>query len=184
MSVNTVDLRRAAIRYMHYIAGLPVPTAEALVSETMAGMHRAAADMGDVPAKKLAATAEVLHRLLAPIEDDLTGVRDRALLLVGFTGAFRRSELAAIRVEHVEAGERGLRIALPRSKGERSGRVVNVAIPHGSADFCPVRALRRWLTTASVTEGAVFRRIWSPPPAAGGAPPLPCRESATTRSTP
>jgi site-specific recombinase XerC len=174
MSANTVDLRRAAIRYMHYIAGLPVPTAEALVSEMMAGMHRDAADAGDVPVKKLAATADILRQLLAPIEDDLPGLRDRALLLVGFTGAFRRSELAAVRVEHVEARERGLRIALPRSKGERSGRVVSVAIPHGSAEFCPVRALRRWLEAASITEGAVFRRIWSPPSgAAGGPPPLP-----------
>ena len=171
LGVNTVDLRRAAIRYMHYIAGLPVPTAEALVSETMAGMHRAAADAGDVPAKKLAATAEILRRLLAPIGDDLPGLRDRALLLVGFTGAFRRSELAAIRVEHVEARERGLRIALPRSKGERSGRVVSVAIPHGSAEFCPVRALRRWLEAASISEGAVFRRIWLPHAADGAAPP-------------
>ena len=101
--VATVDLRRAAIRYLHFIAGCPVPTAEAHVAETMAGIHRTAADQGDLPAKKLAATVDILRQILAPIGDDLAGLRDRALLLVGFAGALRRAELAAIRVEHLEA---------------------------------------------------------------------------------
>ena len=61
MTVNTLDLRRAAIRYLHFIAGLPVPTAEAQVALTMAGIHRAAADAGVLPAKKLAATADILR---------------------------------------------------------------------------------------------------------------------------
>ena len=175
MSVNTVDLRRAAIRYMHYVAGLPVPTAEALVGETMAGMHRAAADAGEAPAKKLAATADILRQLLAPIEDDLRGLRDRALLLVGFTGALRRSELAGICVEHLEARERGLRITLPHSKGERAGKAVTVAIPHGTTETCPVRALRHWLEAATIRKGAVFRRIWVPPAADGDrSPAVPC----------
>jgi site-specific recombinase XerC len=174
MSVNTVDLRRAAIRYLHYIAGLAVPTAEALVGETMAGIHRQAADAGEQPAKKAAATAAVLRQILAPIGDDLTGLRDRALLLVGFTGALRRAELAAIHVEHLEARERGLRLTLPQSKGERTGRSVAIAIPHGAAGFCPVRAVRRWLAAAEIREGAVFRRIWVPPAGRdGGQTPLP-----------
>ena len=69
--VATVDLRRAAIRYLHFIAGCPVPTAEAHVAETMAGIHRTAADRGDLPAKKLAATVDILRQILAPIGDDL-----------------------------------------------------------------------------------------------------------------
>ena len=116
LSVNTVELRRAAIRYLHFIAGLPIPTAEAHVAATLAGIHRAAADAGELPAKKLAATADILRQILAGIPDDLAGLRDRALLLVGFAGALRRAELAAIRVEHLEASERGLRLTLPRSK--------------------------------------------------------------------
>ena len=101
LSVNTVELRRAAIRYLHFIAGLPVPTAEAHVAATLAGMHREAADAGELPAKKLAATADILRQILAGIPDDLAGLRDRALLLVGFAGALRRAELAAIRVERL-----------------------------------------------------------------------------------
>ncbi len=162
-SVTTISLRRAAIRYLHFIAGCAVPTAEAAVSATMAGIHRAAADAGQRPAKKLAATVDILRQILAPIGIDLAGLRDRALLLLGFAGALRRGELAAIRVEHLEPCERGLRLTLPHSKGERTGAAVTVAIPYGTTDLCPIRALRRWQDAAGITEGALFRRIWTPP---------------------
>ena len=174
LSVNTIDLRRAAIRYLHFIAGCAVPTAEAHVAETMAGIHREAAGRGDMPAKKLAATADILREILLHVPSDLAGLRDRALLLVGFAGALRRSELAAIRVEHVESRERGLRLTLPRSKGERTGKAVTVAIPYGTTTLCPVRALRGWQEAAGITEGALFRRIWVPPTRATGTGPLPC----------
>jgi site-specific recombinase XerC len=174
LSVTTVEIRRASIRYAHFIAGCAVPTAEAHVVETMAGIHRAATDAGELPAKKLAATIDILRQILAPIDDDLPGLRDRALLLVGFAGALRRAELAAIRVEHLESRERGLRITLPRSKGDRSGRGVIVAIPYGTTELCPVRALRRWQDAAGIAGGAVYRRIWLPPRGRRGlAAPLP-----------
>ena len=95
-------------------------------------------------------------------------------MLVGFAGALRRSELAAIQIEHLEMRERGLRLTLPRSKGERTGKSVTVPIPYGTTELCPVRALRRWQDAAGITEGAVFRRIWVPALARlGEAPPLP-----------
>jgi site-specific recombinase XerC len=169
---NTIDLRRAAIRYLHFIAGCPVPTAEASVAETVAGIHRDAASSGELPAKKLAATVEILREILAPIGDDLVGLRDRALLLLGFAGALRRSELAAIRVDHLELRERGLRLILPVSKGDRDGKGVNVAIPYGSTALCPVRALKRWQQAAAIADGPLFRRIWAPPPRGGVPRPL------------
>jgi len=167
---STPSTRRAAIRYLHFIAGCPVPTAEAAVAETLAGMRREAAEAGVRAGKKLAATVEVLRQILAPIADDLPGRRDRALLLVGFAGALRRAELAAIRVEHLEACARGLRLTLPYSKGERTGNAVTVAIPYGSTDLCPVRALRRWQDAAGLTAGPLFRRIWLPPARAAALP--------------
>ena len=169
LAVNTIDLRRAAIRYLHYLAGCAVPTAEAVVGETLAGIRRDAAQRGEFPAKKLAAAVGVLREILAPIGDDLRGPRDRALLLTGFAGALRRSELAAIRLEHLEAAPRGLRLTLPLSKGDRDGKGVTVALPLGTTELCPVRALRRWQDAAGLTDGPLFRRIWLPP-ARGGIP--------------
>lgn len=144
------------------------------MAETLAGIRRSAAQAGELPAKKAAATATILRRLLAPIADDLRGRRDRALLLVGFAGALRRAELAAIRLEHLEPTPRGLRLTLPTSKGERSGAAVSVPLPHGDTELCPVRAIRLWREAAGLREGPLFRRIWAPPkPRGDGPPPLP-----------
>jgi integrase len=166
MTPNTIDLRRAAIRYLHRAAGCPVPTDDACVSETVAGIRRDAAAKGQSPEKKVAATAAIIQQLLAPIQDDLRGKRDRALLLVGFAGALRRSELAAIRFERLEKTDRGLRLTIPQTKGSQTDSVV-VPLPYGRTELCPVRALNAWLAAAGITDGPVFRRIWLP--ARGGA---------------
>ncbi len=183
LSPETIKLRRAAIRYLHRAAGCPVPTDDVCVSETLAGIRREAAKKGQVPRKKVAATVTVLRRLLAPIPDDLRGLRDRAVLLVGFAGALRRSELAAIRFEQLEKTDRGIRLTLPQTKGEQAD-AVTVPLPYGDTELCPVRALELWQQAAGLTEGPVFRRIWLPPSQRpwDRASPLPCPGSAATRS--
>jgi integrase len=173
LSPETLKLRRAAIRYLHRAAGCPVPTDDVCVSETMAGITRDAARKGIVPRKKVAATATILRRLMAPIGEDLRGLRDRAILLVGFAGALRRSELAAIRFEHLEKTDRGIRLTLPQTKGEQTD-AVTVPLPYGDTELCPVHALEAWQQAAGLTEGPVFRRIWLPPrpkPSTTGEPP-------------
>jgi hypothetical protein len=163
---NTLKLRAAAIRFLHRAAGLPSPTDTAEVSETMAGIRRDAPN----PQKKLAATLAVLRELLAPIPDDVRGLRDRALLLVGFAGALRRSELAAILFSDLERTDQGFQLTLKRSKGAQTDAVL-VPLPYGKTELCPVRALARWLDAAAITAGPVFRRIWLPPHTSPDAPP-------------
>jgi integrase len=173
LSPETLKLRRAAIRYLHRAAGCPVPTDDVCVSETMAGITRDAARKGVVPRKKVAATATILRRLLAPIAGDVRGLRDRAVLLVGFAGALRRSELAAIRFEHLEKTDRGIRLTLPQTKGEQTD-AVTVPLPYGDTELCPVHALEAWQQAVGLTEGPVFRRIWlapRPKPSTTGEPP-------------
>lgn len=111
----------------------------------------------------------MIQQMVAPIGDDLTGLRDRALLLLGFTGAMRRSELAAVRVEHLELRPRGILLTIPRSKGERNGGSVTIGIPSCGSLLCPVRALYRWLEVAEIKQGPVFRRVWCQPVQAGRA---------------
>ncbi len=167
LSPNTLDLRRAAIRYLHHAAGCPSPTDDALVGATLAGIRRAAPN----PVKKRAATLAVLRDLLVPIPDDLPGRRDRALILVGFAGALRRSELAAIQMADLLRTDQGFELTLPRSKGAQTAAVV-VPLPYGRTELCPVRALTAWLDAAAITTGPVFRRIWVPPAPPDGPPPL------------
>ncbi len=163
LGVNTLKLRAAAIRYLHYLARLPSPTATADVGETLTGISRVARQAGQGPRPKLAARVAILREIVAAVGDNLPGLRDRALLLVGFAGAFRRAELARIEVRHLEETEYGVRVTLPVSKGDRRMAGVQVGIPYGSSDLCPVRALRRWLGAAGIADGAVFRRIWATP---------------------
>ena len=179
LAANTLDLRRAAIRFLHRAAGLSSPTDDAHVAETLAGIRRDAPN----PIKKRAATLTVLRELLAPIPGDLRGVRDRALLLVGFAGALRRSELAGIRMADLERTDHGFQLTLPRSKGSQTAAAI-VPLPYGQTELCPVRALTQWLDAAGISEGAVFRRLWLPPSVTPGPPPLPVLgvEPLTTKS--
>lgn len=161
---NTLDLRRAAIRYLHRTAGCAVPTDDTCVAETVAGIRREAAKKGEFPQKKAAATSAIIEQILAHIPDDLRGLRDRALLLVGFAGALRRSELIAIACQHLETSDQGIRLTLPVTKGSQTA-AVTIPLPYGQTGLCPVLALRRWLDAASLSKGPVFRRIWTPPEA-------------------
>ena len=86
-------------------------------------------------------------------------LRDRALLLVGFAGAFRRSELVALSVEDIQFVKQGLVVHLNASKTdqERAGR--KVAIPHARGDVCPVSAIEEWLRFAGISSGPIFRPV-------------------------
>ena len=163
LAANTLRLRIASIGYLHYIAGCPSPTTTARVTETLAGLDRLAKQAGQGPKPKLAAKIGILREIVASIADDLPGLRDRALLLLGFAGAFRRSELAGIEIADLEESEHGLRISLRFSKGDRESKGVQVGIPYGTSALCPVRALKRWCDAAGITQGPVFRRIWTTP---------------------
>jgi integrase len=90
----------------------------------------------------------------------LQGIRDRALLLIGFSGGFRRSELAQLAVEDIAVGKRGLTIHLGRSKTDQEGAGRKVGIPYGSDPAtCPVRSYAAWLEAAKLERGPVFREI-------------------------
>jgi integrase len=121
----------------------------------MRGIRRS---LGAARSKKTPATAERIVAM-APLANGRLGpIRDRALLLIGFAGAFRRSELVALNVEDIEEEPQGLRITIRRSKTDQEGRGHVIAIPRGSI-ACPVAAIRAWLEAALITEGPVFRSI-------------------------
>lgn len=107
---------------------------------------------------KQALLLEQLRQLLATLPETLIGCRDRALLLVGYAGGFRRSELAALTCEDLRFTEEGLVVLLRRGKTDQTGAGRTVGIPYGSAPHtCPVRAVKRWLEQAGITTGPLFR---------------------------
>jgi site-specific recombinase XerD len=152
---STIGRRVAAIRYAHKLAGLPVPTDDERVRATVRGIRRS---LGAAPSKKMPATAERVIGMAPLAGTRLSAVRDRALLLIGFAGAFRRSELVALNVDDIEETPEGLRVTIRRSKTDQEGHGQVIAIPRGVI-ACPVTALKAWLEAAAITEGAVFRPI-------------------------
>jgi integrase len=154
----TLNRRLAAIRLMHVGAGYPSPHDAIAVEEVMRGIRRA---WKRPPARKAPAVDEELKRMVdAATPRTLRGLRDRALLLLGFAGAFRRSELVALDAEHLRRHKEGLTIQIASSKTDQDGRGQTVAIPSvPKSPYCPVRAVRDWMVVAEIEKGPVFRRV-------------------------
>src|SRR5215217_4444679 len=152
---STLGRRVASIRYAHKLAGHPPPTDDERVKATMRGIRRI---VGTAPRKKLPATAERVIAMTLAAGTDLKGLRDRALLLFGFAGASRRSEIVALDCEDLEETELGFRVTIRHSKTDQEGLGQTIAIVRGSV-ACPVSALRAWLDAAGIINGPVFRSI-------------------------
>jgi len=104
------------------------------------------------------ATADLIGQMLALCPDTMIGRRDRALLALGFAGAFRRSELCALQVANLTEVPDGLRIPIRRSKGDQEGQGQKVAVPRGYR-LRPVEAVQTWLAPAEIGAGPVFRAV-------------------------
>jgi site-specific recombinase XerD len=157
----TITRRLAAIAKQHRNAGHESPASlrHSAVHDVIAGIRR---DKGVRQDQKRALATDELRRMIVAIPEDLLGLRDRALLLIGFSGGFRRSELAAITVANVEDTPDGLKILIPRSKTDQEGQSRTIGIAYGSNPMsCPVRAYRAWIAAAGIAEGAVFRSFSS-----------------------
>ncbi|WP_245921006.1 site-specific integrase [Melghirimyces profundicolus] len=154
---STLQRRLSAISQAHQSAGYDSPTNAHLVRTVWAGIRRA---KGMYQEGKAPILVEDLRQIAETLPDTLTGKRDRALLLVGFAGGFRRSELVSVDVGDVQTVPRGIVIHLRRSKTDPEGRGEKVGLPRGTRPgTCPVRAMEDWLRAAEITEGPVFRPI-------------------------
>jgi integrase len=156
LKVATLARRLATISAAHEAKGLPNPVRSPLIRATMRGIRR---EHGSAQRQARPLLRDDLFAVLAATGDGLKDIRDRALLLVGFAGGFRRSELAAITCADIERVRQGLVITLPRSKTDQDGIGRKVGIPHGRTRWCPVAALERWIEAAGIEAGPVFRPV-------------------------
>ncbi|MBA3843785.1 MAG: site-specific integrase [Actinobacteria bacterium] len=127
------------------------------VVEVMAGIKR---KHGTQPEQKAPVEDAELARLVGGLGDGLAAHRDRAVLMVGWWGAFRRSALVALTVADVQRTREGMIVTLRRSKTDQEGKGALTGIPFAmDASLCAVRALDQWLAAAGITEGPLFRGI-------------------------
>ena len=155
----SLQRKLTSITKAHQAAGFPSPASmqNAVVSETLKGIRRS---LGTAqPGKEPLLTPDILA-MLDSLDGGLAGCRDRALLLVGFSGGFRRSELVDLDVEDVKETADGLVIRVRRSKTDPEARGAAVALPYGStAATCPVRSYRAWVAAAGIETGPAFRSV-------------------------
>lgn len=169
--VGTMSRRLSAIKFAHQLRNLPDPTRNARVIAVWEGVRRT---HGAPPEQATPLMPPELFDVLdacpsvkawrtrgRPAEPDLAGARDRALLLVGFVAALRRSELAALTVDQVAEHPNGLVLTLPRSKTNPTGEHVElVVLPRaGNPARCPVIALTRWQQLAGHDAGPLLRAV-------------------------
>lgn len=159
----------AAIGLMHEFRGFDSPRGALAVKRVWEGIRRKA---GMRPDRKAAISVEELRAISQAYGTSLRDLRDRALLLLGFTAALRRGELVAIKVEDLRPDPKGIRLNLARHFSGKTIEVGTKANQAGSQDeilpvafgehedTCAVRAVRAWLGAAKIEEGFVFRAIY------------------------
>ncbi len=154
-SLNTLSRRLAAVSQMHQQAGFDSPTRTWAVKQFLNGLRR---EIGVAPVRKRPILVADLRNILSALPNSLLGVRDRALLLLGFSGGFRRSELVALDVEDLEESPEGLIVTIRRSKTDQAGEGRRLGIPQGGdKNTCAIWALEQWRAAANIDAGPLFR---------------------------
>ncbi len=159
LAIATLQHRLVAIHRAHTDRGLDSPVKNRLVARTMQGIRRT---FRVTQRRARALVKDDLVELLVQVakQKPLRAARDRALLLIGFAGAFRRSELVALRKEDVTPHAHGLEMKIIRSKTDQEGEGRMVFVPLAkSEERCPVKALDHWLQMSGIEEGALFRQV-------------------------
>jgi site-specific recombinase XerD len=155
LSCATLSRRVTALGRAHRQRGFASPTHSELVRATLHGIRRSKGTAQKQVAPLL--KQDIMHMVKGL--RGLVGLRDKALLLVGFAAALRRSELIGLDCSDVQFVAEGAVLLLRRSKTDQEGQGRTVAIPRVRGRHCPVRALQSWLTAADLTSGPIFRRI-------------------------
>ena len=155
---STLKRRLASISIIHKTKGHYIDTKHPIIVENLMGIKRT---NGSNQKGKKPLLINDLKLLINSIDEskekNIRKIRDKALVLIGFSGGFRRSELVDIEYEDIEFVEEGVKIFVKRSKTDQSGEGMTKAIPYfDNINFCPVKALNKWVVEAEIKEGKIF----------------------------
>lgn len=158
LNPRTLSRRLTALKHWHNYQGFADPTKHLAIQKTMTGITRV---HGKPKEKAYPLLPDMLLRIVKHLkaENTLAALRDNALLQIGFFGAFRRSELVNIQMEHIEWKDQGIDILLTQSKTDQVHQGQFCAIPFGKNLLCPISALKEWLEIANIKQGPIFREI-------------------------
>ena len=155
---STLKRRLASISIIHKTKGHYIDTKHPIIVENLMGIKRT---NGSNQKGKKPLLINDLKLLIKAIdkskEKNIRKTRDKALVLIGFSGGFRRSELVEIEYEDIDFVQEGVKIFVKRSKTDQSGEGMTKAIPYfDNINFCPVKALNKWIVEAELKYGKIF----------------------------
>jgi site-specific recombinase XerD len=157
LRVGSIQRRLNAIAEAHKAMGVDSPTSTGMVRATLKGIRRT---LGTAAVQKASALTGDVRAIVEATDAGLIGARDRALILLGFAGAFRRSELVGLDAEDCAFGKDGFTVTLRRSKTDQESAGRKVGIPYGSnPETCPVRTIQAWIEMTAISVGPLFRSI-------------------------
>jgi site-specific recombinase XerD len=155
--LSTIQRRLSAIARAHKLAGVQLDKLDPTIWHALRRLRRQATH---APQGRAELMTGDLVAILKVIPQDLRGLRDRAILLLGFAGGLRRSEIVAFEVNDLEWRRDGIKLRIRRSKGDQEGEGQEVGILYGKKEStCPCRALKRWLEASQICDGPVFRAV-------------------------
>lgn len=158
LNPRTLQRRVTALKNWHLYQGFVDPTGYVLVRKTLTGIQNI---HGKPKHKAPALQIEDLIKMASFLKcrGRIIDIRNNALLQIGFFGAFRRSEITAIKYEDIVFLPQGIEIIIPRSKTDQSGDGQKCAIPYGDKNLCPVTTLKEWCEQANIKSGYIFRSV-------------------------
>ena len=159
--ISTLRRRLVSIGVVHKLKGHYLDTKHPIIVENLLGIKRV---KGSIQRGKKPILINHLNKLIEVISNakfsEIKKLRDKSLILIGFSGGFRRSELITIDYEDLEFVEEGLKILVRRSKTDQYGEGHIKGIPYfQNTTFCPVKALRDWINISKINRGPIFRKF-------------------------
>ena len=154
---STLKRRLASISVVHRLNGHYLDTKHPVITENLLGIKRV---KGTYQKAKKPILINDLKLIIKAINEDKNlnnSIKNKALLLIGFAGGFRRSELVAIDLEDIEFVQEGVKIFVKRSKTDQSGEGMTKGIPYFTdSNYCPVESLKKWIKESKIKSGKIF----------------------------
>ena len=154
---STLKRRLASISVIHKLSGHYIDTKHPMITENLMGIKRVKGSYQKAKKPILINDLKLIVNVIDKDKNEKRRVKNRALILVGFAGGFRRSELVAISIEDIDFVTEGVKIFIKRSKTDQSGEGMTKGIPYFSnSDYCPVLSLKNWLEKSDIRTGKIF----------------------------
>ena len=154
---STLKRRLASIKVVHKLKGHYIDTKHPIIIENLMGIKRKMGVKQIAKKPLLINDLKVIINVIDQEKNDLKRLQNKALLLVGFAGGFRRSELVSIEYDDLDFVTEGVKIVIKRSKTDQTGQGMIKAIPYfDNKTYCPVTSLRNWINFLNIDKGKIF----------------------------